>query len=283
MSTGALRTIPLPSQISSSRSASDHDISSTSTRAIDAGDARCSRLMRPGRRAADVRHGEAATGAGSRTTCRRTARPAHASRDAMSASGPAPAAPVVRDLNVERIARPAEAHLDVRRPGVLDCVGQRLLHDSVRAQVKRRRDRARLTVDPQGVARPAERVPAIRPSISRAGLRGQRSDRPHRRAPLTAGASPPARRGRTLDRQRHLGALGIGGHHHPRAAGLEHHHRDAVRNHIVQLSRDPRSLPDRRDCVVFTLGVDPLGTLAIRPLARAPPRTSDRPPRAAGR
>ena len=113
--------------------------------------------------------------------CRRTARPARACRPgrARRAAVPSGARPAAGVEHLDGQPVPAERRAAPRRvavPGVLERVGQRLLHDPVDRQRHARVERGRLAVARE--ARPAGRPRApARPapsSAGQAGLRGQR-------------------------------------------------------------------------------------------------------------
>ncbi len=156
---------------------------------------------------------------------------------------------------------------------MLDRVCKRLLDDPVGAQVERRRQHRGLTVDEQiraqaRCARAGEQILDVRePRLRR--------ERP--RVPVgVEDAEQPAHLGerlaaRALDRpQRSLGTLRLAIHHRPCGAGLNHHHRDAVRDHVVELTRDPRPLAvGRLARMQLTPSVKPLRRLSIGTFARS--------------
>ena len=124
--------------------------------------------------------------AGRRSACRRTAPRARACRPARGRRRSAAAAPSPRvgDRQLERVGPVAERHRRVRAAGVLDDVGQRLLHDPVGGQVDALRQRPRLALDGQvdadaGGARALEQLV----ELAEPGLRRERGGRrPRRRA-----------------------------------------------------------------------------------------------------
>ena len=79
-----------------------------------------------------------------------------------------------------------------------------------------------------------------------------------RRARRAAAASPPAphvRRARLSAARRSLGWVAL--HHGPGSGRLDHHHRDAVGDHVVDLPCQPRPLAERRGTgVVLALRVE---------------------------
>ncbi len=154
------------------------------------------------------------------------------------------------------------------RRRVLDDVGQRLLHDPVRRQVDARRqlagaaDGLDLDRDP-GLAHVAEQV--VEPGEGR--LRRVLVDlvlgvAEHREQP----AHVAERRGvGALDRVQRLadrGRVGVEGA--PGAAGLEHGHRDRVRDDVVELAGDAGPLlGDGASGELLLLGLQP-GVLGVQ-------------------
>ena len=196
-----------------------------------------------------------------------------ARRRRSAAAGPRPSSEISSSSASRAQRRRTSA---VGRGGVLDRVRQRLLDDPVGAQIERGRDVAgspstRRSVGETGRARARDELVEIgepRLGRQRAGIACRR------RAARGAGASPRARRGRRARRaQRGLRALRVGAQHEARAAGLDHHHRDAVRDHVVQLPRDPRPLAvGRRAGAQLALRVEPLRVLAVDARESARPR-----------
>ena len=207
--------------------------------------------------------------------CRRRARPARASR---SVRGPAVArsarpCAVVDDLELDRVAARSGRRPRRRRPGVLERVGQRLLHDPVGGEVDAGRAAARgspsiAQLDRQpGRRAPARRAIGSEPSPGCGAIAELLVAR--------RGACPSSRRSSTsavaaarLDRaERAARPL----RRRPRAARaarlrLHDHDADAVRDHVVQLARDARAL----------LGDCPLRLLLALALEQAPRGPRDR-------
>ena len=136
------------------------------------------------------------------------------------------------------------AHLGVAA-GVLERVGQRLLHDAVGGEVDAGRQLARLAVDVQLDRQPGragaldQRAELVQRRLrrERGGLLAgvQHAEQVAHLAQRLAAGALDQRRG--LDR-----ALRVAGEDAPRAAGLDDHHRDAVGDDVVHLARDPAAL-----------------------------------------
>ena len=168
---------------------------------------------------------------------------AHAD-EAVSAAAPLAApAPVSAISSSSASGRKRTEHAGPRRPGVLERVRQRLLHDPVRRDIDARRQLAPLAFDAQldGEASVAHLARgAARGGRGTAAARARRP-RPRPGACAAAAASPRAqslrstrsRRGRRRAREP-FACL--------RAARLKHDHADRVRDDVVELAGDPRAL-----------------------------------------
>ena len=138
---------------------------------------------------------------------------------------------------------PGEAHVRRRAAGVLDRVGERLLHDAVDGELGAGAERAALAGDLErdrqaGGARARDELARARRASAAAAPSGALSSTPSRMS-ISASASVPAARMRA---RRLLGALRVAREDAPRAARLHDHHADAVRDHVVHLARDPAAL-----------------------------------------
>ena len=162
----------------------------------------------------------------------------------------------VGDAHLERVLAPLEPHLRRRAAGVLDGVGQRLLHDAVDGELGARAEEAALAADLErhGQARLARALDQLAQPVE-LGRRGpvgggleHAQEDVHLGERVGAGAAD-ARRGL-------LGAPRIGGEDPAGAAGLDDHHADAVRDDVVHLARDPAALLGDR---LLRLALAPLG------------------------
>ena len=149
-----------------------------------------------------------------------------------------------------RAALGLPAHRDVGRrgAGVLERVGERLLHDAVGGEVDAGGQRARLALDVQRDRQAGRRARARRARRARERRLRRRALVAVRAARRAAAASRSARRGRCArsgppprpparDRASRIA---------PRAARLDDHHRHRVGDHVVHLARDPPALVGRR-------------------------------------
>ena len=223
------------------------------------------RARAPGRRRSGRAITHASSGSRARTSKPPPARaPAsqlaavRARRARASRSGPWPApasrrraGAVVADLELERAGRVAQRHLGARAAGVLERVGERLLHDAVRATGRRPAAAARaLALDGQLTGNPARRTcstststcarPGCGASSSRVAVAAQHAEQPAHLGQRLRGR--PARSSRAP-----RASLGWSAVEHvaPRP-GLDDHHADVVGDDVVQLARDPRPLLGHR-------------------------------------
>jgi hypothetical protein len=154
-------------------------------------------------------------------------------------------------------------------PGVLERVGQRLLHDPVGGQVDAGGQRPRFALDRQldrqaGLAGGQHQ----RIEVGQAGLRGQRlataaavTQQPEQPAHLGQGL--PAR---GLDLGQGGGGLrGVGGDAAPGRSGLHHHHAHGVGDDVVQLAGDPPPLLGHRPASPSFLLAGELGVERLQP------------------
>ena len=147
----------------------------------------------------------------------------------------------------------------MRVAGVLERIRQRLLDDAVRRQLDTDRQVTPLAFDAQ-----VDRQPCVadlrdqQREVVETRLRCERigsvaAQHPDQAAHL--GQRTPAD---LLDRLQNLARRAVVRLEHPAlGAGLDDHHRDVVRDRVVQLARDPRSLLDdrlSRDDVPLALG-----------------------------
>ncbi len=160
------------------------------------------------------------------------------------------AATVVADLELE-LARPVAHHdLGARRPGVLERVGEALLHDPVGREVDPGRQRPRLALHPDAHGEPGlahlagELVEAGQAGLGRQGgpLVGHLAQDAEHAAQLRQGAAP----GLLHRCERAARALGVAVEHRLGRLGLHHHDAEAVGHDVVHLARDARPLLGRR-------------------------------------
>ena len=158
---------------------------------------------------------------------------------AAAGSRAAPVA-VVGDLEVERLACVAEDDSSRRRPRVLERVRERFLDDPVRGEIEPGAERFRRAVDVDldrepGAAVVLDERAEVRQGRALGGVRLDRSEQPaHLCERLPPGTGNRAQR---LDR-----AAGLSLEREPRRAGLDRHHADRVRDHVVQLAGDSQAL-----------------------------------------
>jgi hypothetical protein len=171
--------------------------------------------------------------------------------------------PAVEDLELELVLAPSQVHLGRRGAGVLERVGQRLLDDPVRREVDAGGHGPSLAEHAH-----LDRQPGRARAFDQGVELGQRRLR-RKRARLALAAVQQAEQAAHLDQRgaaRVLdlrgglrGAVGIAVDDPPRAAGLDDHHRDAVRDDVVHLARDPPALLGHRPLrvgLVRLLGAD---------------------------
>ena len=182
-----------------------------------------------------------------------------------------------------RSAPYCDGHLGLAAAGVLEGVGEPLLHDAVRREVEGARQRDRLTVhlEPHGEPRGAyvvHQASAGRPARDPAGARAGR--RPAACAPsrrrISASAVRPAcstfcEASPSSVAVRHPVA------HRPH---LQDHHADRVGDDVVELARDPAALlghrhPGRR--LPLPLGAQRALLRGLGPLGPLPQRVADEP------
>ncbi len=148
---------------------------------------------------------------------------------------------VVANLQLKRVRRERNGHRRARRPSVLDRVGQRLLHHPEREQLDRRRQPTLLPHDLQldgksGRLRPLGQAPELIEARCPGSDQIRVTAPKHTNHPsqLLEGV-PPRRLYRSQRSGRSSGITtgDLAGRH-----GLDHHHAEAVRQHIVDLPRD---------------------------------------------
>ena len=174
---------------------------------------------------------------------------AHADETVAAAGGARGASrAVVDDLELERVGAVADVDGRARIAGVLERVGQRLLHDPVGRQLDPDRELPSLALDAEldGKARlaelPDEGRHVVEPRLGRQRLVRVAAEHAEQAAHLGERAAPAL-----LDRLQHLARRGVRvAEHAPLGAGLQDDHRDVVRDHVVQLTRDPRPFLDDR-------------------------------------
>ena len=179
--------------------------------------------------------------------CRARRRRARRVRACPPAHGRRPAPPwsaaVVGDLELDLVLAEAQRRPGSRRAGVLERVGQRLLHDPVGRRGRRRAAAARARPRPQldgqaGLAHLLEQ----RGELAEPGWGPRPARRPRAACPAGA-ASRPAPRGRSPRSPRARSRAEVSS---PRARarppGLDDDHAHAVGDHVVELARDARAL-----------------------------------------
>ena len=193
-------------------------------------------------------------------------------RDALAHPGQAVAlavaggdrAPVVADGQLDLRIEVAQHHLHApRRVRVLEHVGQRLLGDPVDAQLQLGRQLARRALDLELDRQARAREPADEARQIGALLAGPQ----HAEQPAHLGERIAAGLGDL--RQRAARRVGILGRGVAAAVGLGDHHRQRVRDDVVQLARDPRALlrrPDLRLLVALDLERGQPGAAADPPV-----------------
>ena len=131
---------------------------------------------------------------------------------------------------------------------MLERVRQRLLDDPVRRQLDPDRQLAPLALDAEldrkaGLAHLRdERRQVVEPRLRRERVGRVAAQHPDQAAHLGQRAAADL-----LDRLEHLARRPpLAVEHAPLGARLDDHHRDVVRDHVVQLARDPRPLLDDR-------------------------------------
>ena len=159
-------------------------------------------------------------------------------------------APGVGDGDDDHPGCHPHADLGLGRAGVLDHIGQRLLHHPVAGQADGVRHRAGpgdlRVVDPHAGRDASGGGPAgQRAQLSQARARpGQvvvPVGDPHEPAQVGQGLAPAVRHGL----QSLAGTSGVGVGDQVSGPGLDDHHADAVAEHVVQLARDPVPLVGR--------------------------------------
>ena len=162
----------------------------------------------------------------------------------------------VGDVHGELVAGPVEADVRRRAAGVLDRVGQRLLHDAVDGELGAGAERAALAADLERhrQARGARALDELREPVERRRRRAVGRGLEHAEQYVHLGQRVGA--GDADARRRLLRPLRVAGEDPPRAAGLHDHHADAVRDHVVHLARDPAALAGDR---LLRLVLAPLG------------------------
>jgi hypothetical protein len=160
--------------------------------------------------------------------------------------GPGRRGAVVAHGDLQRVRAVRQGDARGCTAGVLDDVGQRLLDDPVGRQLDARRQVAHLAVDAE-LGRQAVRAHLANQlgQVVQGRLRQQVRARvlaQHRHHPAhlveRAAADP-------LDRAEHLAGVVLPvGQHPPLGAGLHHHRRHVVTDHVVQLAGDPLALAD---------------------------------------
>jgi hypothetical protein len=151
---------------------------------------------------------------------------------------------VVAHVQLHVVGAVAHAHVGRRPPGVLDRVGDRLLHHAVGGELDPGRERAALALDRQlhrqpGGSRALDEAVELLERGRRAMVDLQHAEQPleldDRVAP---GAGDEPRGG--------LGAVRVALEDAPRTAGLDDHHAHRVRDHVVHLARDAPALLGHR-------------------------------------
>ena len=165
-----------------------------------------------------------------------------------------------------------------RRAGVLDHVGERLLHDAVRREIDAGRHVGPVPVDREldvdAGARHVGHQP-VEVCEPRGGDEGGRLVAVGRAQDAEEPAHLPQRRaGRGLDGgKRPLGRRRIVGGHHPPGAGVHRHHAHAVGDHVVQLAGDAQPLLGHRLAGQVVLGPLQLAVLGLQRLGVEPAGT----------
>ena len=177
---------------------------------------------------------------------------------APASSGLGPPSPRSATLISSASSPQVSAHVRRRAAGVLDRVGQRLLHDAVDGELGAGAERARArrsTVERDRQAGGARALDERAEPVERrrCGAVG--------RALEHAEQDIASRRARRCRRARMRAAAcsarsGSRREDAPRAAGLHDHHADAVRDDVVHLARDPAALVGDR---LLRLALAPLG------------------------
>ena len=176
---------------------------------------------------------------------------AHPDQPVPGASATAGAWPVVRDLDLELIRCVPEHDSGMRRPGVGEGIGQRLLHDPEGREVHARWQISGLTLDGQ-LDRQAGSLHLIDKGaeLTEAGLGRERQR-------LVATSEHADQASHLVERllarpfddlERVTGVSRLGVEHVPAAARLDDHDADRVRDDVVELARNPRPLLHDRGC-----------------------------------
>jgi hypothetical protein len=135
----------------------------------------------------------------------------------------------------------------VRPAGVLERVGQGLLHDPVSGKLDADGQLAALAVDAELHRQPG--LADLRHERRQVGQRRLRRERSGRRVGPQHADQPPHLGQRAaadlLNGLQHLAGRALPDDA-PLGAGLDDHHRDAVRDRVVQFPRDPGALLDDR-------------------------------------
>ena len=179
--------------------------------------------------------------------CRRAPPRARASRARPLPGRRAPAsepAAVVGDLDAQLVAARAHGDAHGRRAGVAEHVGQRLLHDPVARRVHRAPGRPATSPTSNSTSTPAARSPAASASRSSSPAAGATGAAAVGRAARRASrAGRPAPRRSSLDvaqRRARLARVAVDQVRRDARLDVDRHHR--VRDHVVDLARDPQAL-----------------------------------------
>ena len=225
------------------------------------------RPRRSGRPRADR---EAAAGRGPASSCRRRARRARACREAVAAPVAAARRRRRRRRRPRARARRASSARSTRRarpPGVLERVGERLLHDPVGGKVDARRQLAPLALDADvdrqaGLAHVLDQPSSAAARLRReCGCASSSRSRPSSRR-ISASACAPVRSTARAAARPSGRARAAAARRRP-----ARHHRDAVRDHVVQLAGDARPAPRDRGARQLALLGSSHGARAEPPLA----------------
>jgi hypothetical protein len=157
-----------------------------------------------------------------------------------------PAVALVDDAQLERVVAPRDRDARGRAAGVLDRVGECLLHDPVDRELGARRERLPRALHRErhgqaGRARALDQLAEAVERRRRLGLRGRVEDA-EQDVHLGQRVGP----GVADARRRVLGARGIGRQDPAGAARLHDHDADAVRDYVVHLAGDPAALVGHR-------------------------------------
>src|SRR4051794_19420550 len=168
--------------------------------------------------------------------------------------------PTVGDLELQRVLRPCDAHAGGRLAGVLERVGEALLHDAEGSEVK---PGGQLAALPLLVQRNRE------PGVARA--LDELADAAHARLRRAAGGLPRLLVVQDTEQPAHLGqrlaprpldllrggdrALRVAVEDPAGTAGLYDHDADAVGDHVVHLARDAAALLGRGSLDLLLVGL----------------------------